>query len=1400
MVEAMGLSFDDLAEGSGRPAPEWAAEGHETGEYTYFDEEYNPLYVVKRGAGKEFRQFLPDGTPGIKGVRRVLFNLPKVLEAVASGVAVDVAEGEKDCYALVFSGAVPTCNSGGAKGWKDDLADSLRGAAMVRVWRDKDGPGLEWARAVTASLTAREIPFTVVEAREGKDAWDHLAAGWTVEEAASADLSGMGPGTGGDVQEGMHKTGDVSRDGRVKVLVSSQAHAADWLRGEMGKGPLSGIFGRDGRLVRVPRIGEHGYEAPAPDAEDLGPARVDPLNANQVRAMVDVRYDVGSNKESKDASGGIRWSWESKLFPRPSADSAVTGAEMGEGAPGVHHLTGVTHTPAVRTDFTVLAEPGYDEVTGMLYLPDPRTGPVTVPDAPTAEEIKRARDLVLEPVSQFPFVSDDHMANWTGAMFTPLLRRVLPPPYPMVVITATNRGSGKGFLAGMLREVHGGLLRAELPRDGEELRKQITTVLMNSTAPVVTWDNLTGVIRSSVLEALLTTDTHSDRELGANRNVVLTNDRLWTATGNNASFGGDLDRRTLAIALDPDGPDQHLRTDFRLHPVKWVRQHRAEYLGALLTLVRGWHLAGAPVISTRSDDYGDWSAAVGGLLAWADMPGTFGGGSGSVRDEDTSEWADFLRAVHRVFGSAPFSARDLVGRLVSLDMGESVRTEELPGDLADLYARTGPNKGAFVRVLGKWFANRDGRYAEGWKSEMRYDRKNGNKYVVHPPRGDVGVASQDAPITPVTPSDVTGGEDISLSGGGTGEQVEEPEGLGEFETTKLLSSNIPYSYIHRGAHCSTSSPVPPPESHDVSRSAVGFDLETADAGKLYTGGHNGPFVRLAGVISDAQPDGVAGVTPESLTAALESASGVYGHNILGFDIQALARHHGADYMALASKAVDTLVLARLMDPPGAKGMKPWGTRGYYGLDAVAERLGVAGKTHDLKALAKLHGGYDRIPVDDPEYNAYLRGDLTASRAVYERLTEGGLSDYARREMRVAALQNLMSVNGCLVDTELLASRVQGEAQARQRAVDALASEAGLPVAPGSRKPWTSKAGKEALVTALEAAGAPYIPRTATGAPRFSKDALGDGRWMDHAGQSMPGLLSVYGHLPGVRRIVELILTASGAADKYAEIAEYVTAEGRVHPEVGDLQGSGRWAYVRPSLTNVGKRGRALEQREVITAAPGHVIMAFDFDQVDMRAVAGHSGDKAYAALFEPGRDAHSEVADAVFGRHDGDWRDKSKAIGHGWNYGRGVKAISESNGLPLEMVQAFDATMRERFPRLMEWKAEVAEAGSAGHLLDNGFGRLMRCDPLRSYTQAPALMGQGGARDIMCEGLLRLPSELWSMLLLVVHDEAVLEIPEADVEDVSRMVREAFTMEFKGIPVTVGASKPGKNWRDCYRK
>jgi hypothetical protein len=90
--------------------------------------------------------------------------------------------------------------------------------------------------------------------------------------------------------------------------------------------------------------------------------------------------------------------------------------------------------------------------------------------------------------------------------------------------------------------------------------------LSDTTAPVVQFDNLTGIARSGVLDGLLTTRIWSDRTLGHNKHPNAVNDRLWLATGNNAKIGGDLGRRTLAMEIDPKMPNPHLRTGFPSQP------------------------------------------------------------------------------------------------------------------------------------------------------------------------------------------------------------------------------------------------------------------------------------------------------------------------------------------------------------------------------------------------------------------------------------------------------------------------------------------------------------------------------------------------------------------------------------------------------------------------------------------------------------------------------------------------------------------------------------------------------------------------------------------------------------------------------------------------------------------
>lgn len=624
---------------------------------------------------------------------------------------------------------------------------------------------------------------------------------------------------------------------------------------------------------------------------------------------------------------------------------------------------------------------------------------------------------------------------------------------------------------------------------------------------------------------------------------------------------------------------------------------------------------------------------------------------------------------------------------------------------------------------------------------------------------------------------------------------------------------------------------------------AGFDIETASADELFRGRHEGPFVRLVGGIDTAfRTDGgwTTGTNVEGLIDALNSAEVIYGHNILGFDLLALARHHGADYDALAAKAVDTQVISQLIDPPEAKGKN----RTPHGLDDVAKRLGHSGKSDDLKALAKEFGGFDRIPLDEPRYAEYLRGDLDATRHVYENLP---VDDYARREMRVQALLGRMTLNGWAIDTALLSERVAEEDRRRTAAAQALHDEFGMPLAPPdkirmlprkfwpeehrhltvaearaaddrvelglaeripqepSKAPWATDRGRAALVKALANAGAPHYPRTAGGDLALSSDALGDGMWFDKAAKkSRPGLLRIYGDKPGVRRIVELLNEATGATAKYAEIQTWTTPEGRVHARTGAPQASGRWATTQPASANLGKRGEKVEQRRVFTADPGHVLICCDLSQVDVRTVAAHSQDPVLIEMLQPGRDYHSDMAELFSG--DRGKRKEFKPVSHGLNYNQSARAIAEQHGLDLPVVQRAAGAHAEKLHVLQDWKARIIAEAECTGVLENGFGRLMRCNPERAYTQAPALMGQGAARDIMTESLLRFVAEAErdgrgraarDALRGIVHDELVISVPEDEWGYWSHILREAFTWEWRGVPILCDVSRPGKNWAEC---
>lgn len=519
---------------------------------------------------------------------------------------------------------------------------------------------------------------------------------------------------------------------RLPLDVSNAATAADWLREQLGRGPLAGVFrrGEANTLVHTPAIGEDGYEPlrGAGGAGDDGPAQVRPIDAQAIAARV--QYGWSCFRVRKDSTSPA-------MFPLAAARVAEAAPDL---LPGVRPLRGVVHAPIVRSDGTILESPGYDATSRLLYLPSPGLSVPPVPEEPTPMEIAAARDRILWPLVDFPFETEHDRAGFIGAaLLTPLMRDLTPPPYKALAINARQMGSGKSLLALVGRIIHGGVMRSEMPEDDAELRKQITTILDMTTGPLINFDNVTGTLKSGTLAGLLTSAAWDDRRLGANELARCVNDRVWMFTGNNIQLGGDMVRRTVWASIDPGMPNPELRTEFRIENLEaYVAMHRGQILCDLLTLIRAWVAAGRPGQRVSSDSYADWLRAVNGILQVAEIPGRFDAKEARQQDEgeEDREWADFLEAVWTVFGSHAWTARDVCDRVsltgdMTLDGLPAVSAEKLPGNLGERAQRAG-SASQLGKSLGRFLRNRKGRWC-GHKSALIFaeDKKKGALWKIH---------------------------------------------------------------------------------------------------------------------------------------------------------------------------------------------------------------------------------------------------------------------------------------------------------------------------------------------------------------------------------------------------------------------------------------------------------------------------------------------------------------------------------------------------------------------------------------------------------------------------------------------------------------------------------------------
>jgi DNA polymerase I len=315
-------------------------------------------------------------------------------------------------------------------------------------------------------------------------------------------------------------------------------------------------------------------------------------------------------------------------------------------------------------------------------------------------------------------------------------------------------------------------------------------------------------------------------------------------------------------------------------------------------------------------------------------------------------------------------------------------------------------------------------------------------------------------------------------------------------------------------------------------------------------------------------------------------------------------------------------------------------------------------------------------------------------------------------------------------------------------------------------------------------------------------------------------------LRGQHPIIDAILSYREVEKLRSTYGETLLAEvapdGRIHASFNQtVARTGRLSSEHPNLHNIPVRteeGRRL--RRAFVPAPGHLFLVADYDQIELRVIAHLSGDKGLVHAFEERRDIHRATASRVFGVTPEDvtftQRNRAKMVSYGLAYGMEAFGLAQRLGIETSEAAEILNSYFSAFPLVRElMDRSVGEARARGYTVTL-LGRRRPLPDLNSPNRGLRLAAerqamnagiQGLAADLFKLALVRLDAALEaarfaSRLVLQVHDEVILEVPEdsnesEEVENVTRTVL-AGVGEEVGLEVPLEVSSAwGVSWADA---
>jgi DNA polymerase I len=278
--------------------------------------------------------------------------------------------------------------------------------------------------------------------------------------------------------------------------------------------------------------------------------------------------------------------------------------------------------------------------------------------------------------------------------------------------------------------------------------------------------------------------------------------------------------------------------------------------------------------------------------------------------------------------------------------------------------------------------------------------------------------------------------------------------------------------------------------------------------------------------------------------------------------------------------------------------------------------------------------------------------------------------------------------------------------------------------------------------------------------------------------------------------------------------------GRIHTTLSQtIAATGRLSSSHPNLQNIPIRRQ--EGREIRRAfVPGQgfdQLLVADYSQIELRIMAHLSGDEGLLAAFASAEDVHATTAATVFDLPldavDGTLRDRAKAVNYGLAYGLTAYGLSQQLGIPPDEAQEIVDAYLERFPKVSTFlEAAVEEARRSGYTTTM-FGRRRYLPDLlsdnrnrRQMAERMALNApiQGTAADVIKLAMIQLQraldrSRLRSQLLLQVHDEVILEVPDDEVDAATELVvKQLSSVVDLSVPLEVDVAT-GVTWYDAQK-